>query len=158
MDQKNVSIIALGLIALVLLSTVYDYYQKPAPPLSNQNPPAATPSPTPPLPSSKSQIKTPTKPTQGLSYQQALQEYAGRMMQFDANCRATPNLLTFKNGTEVMFDNRAPDKQTVKLDGKAYEIGAFGFVAVVLNSKALPHTIKVDCGALYSVAQITLQK
>lgn len=94
-----------------------------------------------------------------LSYAQALAKYKDTRIQLgtDASCNATPNNMTFKNGTTVMIDNRSPKDRTVKL-GATYNIKGYGFRIVTLSSSTLPATWLMDCGAQQNVATILLQK
>lgn len=79
-------------------------------------------------------------------------------MQFDASCRATPNFLTFKNGPEIMFDNRTASEKVIKLDGQGYKIGPYGFVVLSITSNTLPFAVEIDCNQLFNAAIINLQK
>ena len=99
-------------------------------------------------------VKIPVGP---LSYQDAVVIYKDTRIQFDANCKATPNNVTFKNGTDIMIDNRAPVARTIKIDTN-YTVGAYGFKIIKLSSATLPVTWLLDCDKSQNVATILLQK
>lgn len=92
-----------------------------------------------------------------MTYQQALTKYKDTRIQFDGTCQATPNNMTFKNGTTVMLDNRANVARNINIDGPV-SIKAYGFKIVKLSSNTLPKKILVDCGTGQNVATILLQK
>ncbi len=92
-----------------------------------------------------------------MSYAQALETYKDRRIQFDKACQATPNNVTYKNGTKIMLDNRAGVARTINING-AVSLPAYGFKIVTLSSSTLPKTILVDCGTGQNVATILIQK
>lgn len=118
--------------------------------------PAASLVPT-PLPMSTT-LKITGKPLPGKSYQEVVETYKDRRVQFDDTCKATPNFATFKNGPEIMFDNRSAVEKVIKLDKAGYKIGPYGFVILSITSQTVPHAISVDCNQLFNTAIINLQK
>src|SRR5690606_21630321 len=52
---------------------------------------------------------------QKMSYEEALRVYSTRRIQFDGVCNPTPAMSTYKNGTEIMIDNRASVARTLTL-------------------------------------------
>jgi hypothetical protein len=94
-----------------------------------------------------------------ISYKQALITYKDKRIQLGTGdlCTATPSTVTYKNGTTIMVDNRAPVARTVKIGG-TYSIKAYGFKLIKLSSATLPATWLVDCNNQQNVATILLQK
>lgn len=93
-------------------------------------------------------IQTGTTPS--LTYDVALKTYAGRRIQFDINatnsCVLTPNNISLKAGDTIMLDNREAKQLAISLDGVNYNLPAYGFKIISLNtSSPLPHTIKINC-------------
>lgn len=152
MNYKYVASIA----ALVVIGLGVLWYQKnyQPTPVTRTEETAPTPAPSP------AASKTAKKPaaSQLFTYEETVERYVNQRMQFDANCLANPTSVTFKSGTQVMFDNRTNEKRTISLDGTGYIIGPYGYIILPLSSKTLPHTVQVDCGAQKNVAQILLQK
>lgn len=134
--------------------------------VSNSMDSAVTPPPAPPVlkpapPGASKQITTLQivgKPMPGKSYQSVVETYKDRRIQFDDACRATPNYLTFKNGPEIMFDNRSIGEKIIKLNDISYKIGAYGFIVLQITAPSLPYQIDIDCNQLFNVASINLQK
>lgn len=98
-----------------------------------------------------------TLPIATISYAQALQKYKNARIQLDKDCRANPTNSTYKNGADIMLDNRAPVDRIVKV-GFSFSIKAWGFKIVKLGSATLPATWYVDCGNSKNVATILIQK
>ncbi len=92
-----------------------------------------------------------------LSYQKALIQYEGARLQLDTTCQGTPDNMTFKNGTNIMIDNRSPHSRTVRV-GSTFSIKPWGFKIVKLSSSILPATWLVDCDQSQNVATILIQK
>jgi Tfp pilus assembly protein PilX len=91
-----------------------------------------------------------------LSYQQALVKYKDARIQLDKTCQASPDKMTFKDGTTIMIDNRAPVARTVKV-GSTFSIKAYGFKLVKLTSGTVPTTWYVDCDGSQNVSTILIQ-
>jgi hypothetical protein len=99
----------------------------------------------------------PPKKSSSLNYTEMVNQYQGRRIQFTEDCQVIPNYVTFKNGTVVMFDNRANKKLPIALDGKVYYFEPYSFKILTLSSKTLPHTIVIDCGTGRNNGRILLQ-
>ena len=92
-----------------------------------------------------------------ISYANALVKYKDARIQLDAGCQATPNVVTYKNNTNIMIDNRAAATRTVKV-GSVFSVKGYGFKIVRLTSATLPATWYVDCDKFQNVATILIQK
>jgi len=91
-----------------------------------------------------------------LSYQEALVKYKDARIQLDKTCQASPDKMTFKNGTNIMIDNRAAVSRTVKV-GSTFTIKPYGFKIVRLSSDTIPATWLVDCDGSQNVSTILIQ-
>jgi hypothetical protein len=140
--------IAVIVVLIVILATM----------LSSQNPANPFDQFIKPKPqANKASNVTPTV-QQTLSYDQAINMYANKRIQFDPNCTMIPSSVNFLKGVEVMLDNRFGSARTISLDGVKYNLSPYGFKIVTLTTNlGLPHTIKVDCGTGKNNGQITLQ-
>jgi hypothetical protein len=93
-----------------------------------------------------------------ISYANALVKYADRRIQLDKTCQAIPNVVTYKDNTGIMFDNRSAETRTVKVD-QVYTIKPYGFRIVVLPDIYLKSkTVLVDCDKSQNVATILIQE
>lgn len=92
-----------------------------------------------------------------LKYNDALVLYKDKRIQLDGECRATPQNLTFKNGTKIMVDNRSAKIRSIKL-GSTMSINPWSFKIVTLSSNTLPATWLLDCDGSQNVATVLIQK
>jgi hypothetical protein len=93
-----------------------------------------------------------------LSYTQAVEKYKDRRIQFDENCQAYPNTVTYKDNTGIMLDNRSSKARTIKL-GTNYSIKAYGWRVITLpDTYRTAKTFLVDCDASQNVATILVQE
>lgn len=98
-------------------------------------------------------------PAAALSYQQALVKYADRRLQFNNQCQASaPNVVTYKDNTGIMLDNRSAQTRTIKV-GATYTIKPYGFKIVTLpDIYRQPQTLLVDCDGQQNVATVLVQE
>lgn len=100
-------------------------------------------------------VKTPAPAS--ISYAEALVKYRNNRIQLDVACQASPNNVTYKNGTSIMIDNRSANSRVVKV-GSIFNIKPWDFKIVKLSSSTLPVTWLVDCDKSQNVATILIQK
>jgi hypothetical protein len=93
------------------------------------------------------------------SYEEALVKYKNARVQLVVGpiCKANPTNLTFKNGTDIMIDNRSAQTHSIKI-GDTYSVKGYGFKIIHLSSAALPATWLVDCDNQQNIATILIQK
>lgn len=96
-------------------------------------------------------------PTQTSTYTQLVTQFGSNRIQFDANCRATPSTVSFKNGTQILLDNRANQSRTISVGGTNYYLGAYGYQVITLSSSTLPKKLDVSCNNQINAATINLQ-
>jgi hypothetical protein len=92
-----------------------------------------------------------------ITYGEALAIYKNSRIQFDTLCQASPNNFVYKNGTNIMIDNRSPVSRSIKV-GSVYNVEAYGFKIIQLSSIVLPTKWLVDCDNSQNVATITIQR
>ena len=92
------------------------------------------------------------------TYNQLVKDFNGRRIQFDARCQAIPSNVTYKNGTQVMFDNRSGDARWISVGGAEYYLSGYGYKILTLSSKTLPKTLYLNCGSAVNVGQILIQR
>ena len=146
------------ILAVVVLALIFVIYWGPKRTLAPSQEPGQN---------GETQEKTEQKPTtsakpsitQTISYNEALQIYIDKRIQFDENCLVNPSYTTFKKGTKIMLDNRASKARPVYLDGQVYNLSVYGFKIVTLTTASpLPHTIMIDCGNGKNNGRILLQQ
>ncbi len=100
---------------------------------------------------------TPVK-TITTSYQEMVKKFEGKRIQINDACQATPSSQTFKNGTQVMFDNRGAKAIKLTVDGVSYPTSAYTYRLITLTSKTLPHSVIINCNGQNNIAQFNLQQ
>ena len=91
------------------------------------------------------------------NYSELVNQYEGRRIQFDERCQMRPVDVTFKNGTVVMFDNRSPQAKTIKIGSQSYNLPAYGYRLLTMNSQTVPLSLIVACDNTPNVGRILLQ-
>ena len=149
MNKKLLFLLLVAVVALVITLGRGSERQEEALNLT------ASPSPTPTVKiASKAKGTAPAT----LTYTQAVEQYAGKRIQFNQYCQGVPNYVTYQNGTNIMLDNRSGDARTIKVGATAYSLAGYGFRIVTLSSATLPATLLLSCGSAVNVGQILLQK
>lgn len=94
-----------------------------------------------------------------IAYQDALVKYADRRIQFNAQCQAVPNTVTYKDNSGIMLDNRSNVTRTIKV-GTTYTIKPYGFRIITLPNTSLVKgtTLLVDCDKSQNVATVLVQE
>jgi hypothetical protein len=85
---------------------------------------------------------------------EALQLYAGRVIQLDSNCRAQPVTMVAPQKSVLMFDNESRYQRTVVVGARTYSINPFDYV---LASFSTPGTFSVNCDSVEATALIAIQ-
>lgn len=120
--------------------------------MSPSSSPSSSPAPKAQAGGAKDSPAAPSK-----SYTELVSEYDGRRIQFDQNCQAIPNGVTFKEGTSIMLDNRSGDPRTIKVGDKSFDLQGYGYWITTLSSPTLPQELFVSCGSAVNVGKILLQ-
>lgn len=102
-------------------------------------------------------VKATTPAAVTLSYQQALEQYKDKRIQFDNSCASTPKVVTYKDNTGIMLDNRSATTRTIKV-GTAYTVKGYGFKIITLPNITTQKTFLVDCDGQQNVATILVQE
>jgi hypothetical protein len=93
-----------------------------------------------------------------LSYEQAVEKYKDRRIQFGEDCQAHPNAVTYKDNTGIMLDNRSAKARTIKV-GESYSVKAYGWRIITLpDTYRTTKTFLVDCDKSQNVATILVQE
>ncbi len=92
-----------------------------------------------------------------LSYSQLVAKYGSDRIQFDSDCKATPNSMVFKNGGSILLDNRSSKTAVVSVGDNKYTLGAYGYQVVTLNSSTVPKMLSVTCNGRVNTSTINLQ-
>lgn len=92
-----------------------------------------------------------------LSYDAAVNKFWNMRIQFGENCVATPAVSTFKNGTELMIDNRSTQDKVFTVNGSSYPIAAHDYAVVPFTATTSPQKFTINCGVMQNAATVTVQ-
>ncbi|MEO5646608.1 MAG: hypothetical protein ABIO57_00040 [Candidatus Paceibacterota bacterium] len=92
--------------------------------------------------------------TNSMSRDEALQVYAGRVIQLDTSCRAQPLTTVIPQKSALMFDNESRWQRTIIVGPRTYRIEPFDYVLVSFNDSG---TFAVTCDSVQAVALIAVQ-
>lgn len=155
-QNKNIWIIV-GVIVVIL---VIIFMVKSSPKEENEQVPANMPA---------GNINPESKPTAEVSgttqvepvsiaYADALIKYKDRRIQLDKSCHASPRMVTYKDNTGIMVDNRSAQTRTVKI-GTTFTIKPWDFQIVILpDIYKKSKTLLVDCDKAQNVATVLIQE
>ena len=106
-------------------------------------------------------IVQPNPKVADLTYQETVDKYGDFRVQID-NCSVPkPTMITVKNGTSIMFDNRSADDIELTVNKKIYQVFGYDYKIILLSNKTLPYSVQVDCRSGddigKNIAQILLQ-
>jgi hypothetical protein len=92
--------------------------------------------------------------TDQISYQDALRTYAGRVIEFDKNCRAYPIVMQIAPKSVIMFANNSAYQRLVSLGERNYSIMPYNYVLASFNDVA---TYNVSCDSFQNVAVVSIK-
>ena len=99
-----------------------------------------------PTPTAKKTTPASPVPTAGITYEQAVVQYAGQRIQLNAACQGTPGQMVIKKGTKIMLDNRSKDTMTLRLDNQTVVLPGYNWRIMTINTtKTLPYDLGIDC-------------
>lgn len=86
-----------------------------------------------------------------LSYSDFVNFYGDKRIQFDGNCRATPNSSSFNVGDILILDNRSEKVQAVKFVDDLYALPPYHVRIFELKRQGIFY---IDCGSSKNVSEI----
>jgi uncharacterized protein YxeA len=92
--------------------------------------------------------------TEQVSYQQTVQLYKNRYVQFDPNCRVAPVTLTVPPKSVVMLDNQSKWQRSVIVGPYHYTILPYTYI---LSSFDIPEVYGISCDSVQDVGIINVQ-
>jgi hypothetical protein len=93
--------------------------------------------------------------TDAVSYENALQLYKGRIMQFNPNCRASPVIMNIPAKSVVMLDNRSKWQRNLIVGPRMYTIAPYDYVLASFNIAG--EQFGVTCDSVQNVSIISVQ-
>ncbi len=93
-----------------------------------------------------------------ISYTEAFMKYHnGNLIQFTENCQSSPSRMVIANGSDLMLDNRSPNKEVISIANIKYTLDPYGFEIIRLNSPKTPVTNLIDCTVSRNVNTLIIE-
>lgn len=81
--------------------------------------------------------------------------YKGRMVQFNKECAVVTNKVTFKQGTDILLDNRDDTAVKIVIGSRTFNLPAYGYKVIDLPTIG---SFQLDCNKRLNVVTVTVQK
>jgi hypothetical protein len=124
------------------------------------------------LPTNTNNTKEPTTPPvsniktnperEGLSvgsgagtYANLMIKYKGRMIQFNKECAVITNKQGFKQGTDILLDNRDNTPVKIVIGSRTFNLPGYGYKVIDLPTIG---SFQLDCNKRLNVVTVTVQK
>jgi hypothetical protein len=82
-------------------------------------------------------------------------KYKDKMVQFNQECAVVTNKVGFKQGTDILLDNRDTTSVKIVIGSRTFNLPRYGYKVIDLPSVG---TFQVDCNSRLNVVTITVQK
>ncbi|MEK7106219.1 MAG: hypothetical protein AAB895_02575, partial [Patescibacteria group bacterium] len=81
--------------------------------------------------------------------------YKGRMIQFNKECAVITNKQGFKQGTDILLDNRDDTAVKIVIGSRTFNLPAYGYKVIDLPTIG---SFQLDCNKRLNVVTVTVQK
>lgn len=88
-------------------------------------------------------------------YANLMLKYKGRMVQFNKECAVITNKVTFKQGTDILLDNRDDAAVKIVIGSRTFNLPAYGYKVIDLPTLG---SYQLDCNKRFNVVTVTVQK
>lgn len=89
------------------------------------------------------------------TYANLMAKYKDKMVQFNQECAVVSNKVGFKQGTDILLDNRDTTSVKIVIGSRTFNLPRYGYKVIDLPSVG---TFQVDCNSRLNVVTITVQK
>lgn len=81
--------------------------------------------------------------------------YKGKMIQFDKECAVVTNKQGFKQGTDILLDNRDSTPVKIVIGSRTFNLPGYGYKVIDLPSIG---SFQLDCNKRLNVVTVSVQK
>jgi hypothetical protein len=89
------------------------------------------------------------------TYANLMLKYKGRMVQFNKECAVVSNKVTFKQGTDILLDNRDDTAAKIVIGSRTFNLPAYGYKVIDLPTIG---SYQLDCNKRLNVVTVSVQK
>jgi hypothetical protein len=123
-------------------------------PVDTTTPDTTTPAPT-PKPTGIDPEREGISTSNAGIYANLMLKYKGRMVQFNKECAVITNKVTFKQGTDILLDNRDDAAVKIVIGSRTFNLPAYGYKVIDLPTIG---SYQLDCNKRFNVVTVTVQK
>ncbi len=89
------------------------------------------------------------------TYANLMLKYKDRMVQFNPECAVVSNKVGFKQGTDILLDNRDNTAAKIVIGSRTFNLPAYGYKVIDLPTIG---SFQLDCNKRLNVVTVTVQK
>lgn len=89
------------------------------------------------------------------TYANLMLKYKGKMVQFNKECAVVTNKVTFKQGTDILLDNRDNTAAKIVIGSRTFNLPAYGYKVIDLPTIG---SYQLDCNKRLNVVTVSVQK
>ncbi len=89
------------------------------------------------------------------TYANLMLKYKGKMVQFNKECAVITNRVTFKQGTDILLDNRDDTAAKIVIGSRTFNLPAYGYKVIDLPTIG---SYQLDCNKRLNVVTVSVQK
>lgn len=89
------------------------------------------------------------------TYANLMLKYKDRMVQFNTECAVVSNKVGFKQGTDILLDNRDNTPVKIVIGSRTFNLPGYGYKVIDLPSVG---SFQLDCNKRLNVVTVTVQK
>jgi hypothetical protein len=89
------------------------------------------------------------------TYANLMLKYKGRMVQFNTECAVVTNKVGFKQGTDILLDNRDNTPVKIVIGSRTFNLPGYGYKVIDLPTIG---SFQLDCNKRLNVVTVTVQK
>lgn len=89
------------------------------------------------------------------TYANLMLKYKGRMVQFNKECAVITNKVTFKQGTDILLDNRDNTPVKIVIGSRTFNLPGYGYKVIDLPTIG---SFQLDCNKRLNVVTVSVQK
>lgn len=155
-------VVAIIVILIILILTMSkkdkDVMQEETPVVNNMEQPVVNT----PTPTGSTTTGTGIDPQrEGIStsnagvYANLMLKYKDRMVQFNKECAVVSNKVGFKQGTDILLDNRDNTPVKIVIGSRTFYLPGYGYKVIDLPTVG---SFQLDCNSRLNVVTVTVQK
>ena len=151
----GIVVVVLIVVGLLLSNKKSDTGDIVPTPVDTTNPDTATPATTPTTTTGIDPEREGISKSNAGIYANLMLKYKGKMVQFNKECAVITNKVTFKQGTDILLDNRDDTAAKIVIGSRTFNLPAYGYKVIDLPTIG---SYQLDCNKRLNVVTVSVQK